>query len=456
MINQISKLHEKYFLSINERIESLNKFKESILSNEEEIYQALKLDLNKSKKEVYLSEIAEVIGEIEYHIKNLKKWSKKIKVKDTYQVMGTKSFLIRKPKGKVLIISPFNYPINLCFIPLIGSISGGNNSLVKPSPKTPNTNKVIFKIIDEAFSKSHVTYIKEEDLKNHNDLYNYNPDLIFFTGSTSVGKIIEKNAVERGIEFVTELGGKCPCIIDNVYNDDVYKRIVWGKFMNAGQTCVSINHILYNENLKDFEQKLINEINIQYHNPLVNHNIPKIISSQDFERVKKILSKYNDKIIYGGNYDEKSLIVEPTIIKCSVDDILNTEEVFAPIIFICPMKNISEMINASNLIDASPLAAYIYSNSKKSIELFIKKINSGSYCINDSMSQILNHNLPFGGVKTSGNGRYHGYWSFETFTYLKPILVNNQKKSNNIKFINNEIDLEKTKKLISFVKKFKE
>lgn len=456
MIKEIFKLHEGHFLSVDERIKALKKFKNAILSNENEIYESLKKDLNKSKKESYLSEISEVISEIDYHVKNLKKWSKEKKVKDTFQVMGTKSYLVRKPKGKVLIISPFNYPINLCFMPLVGSISGGNNTLIKLSPKTPNTNNVIYKIIDESFERSHVTYIKEDDLKDYNDLYNYNPDLIFFTGSTQVGKIIEKSAVERGIEYITELGGKCPCLVDEIINEDIYKRIVWSKFMNAGQTCVSINHIFYNQNINDFEQKLINEINKQYPNALLNKNIPKIISIDDYNRVKKILKKFNDKIIYGGKYDDDTLIVEPTIIKCSIEDIKNTEEIFAPIIFLCPMKNITEMIDASKLIDNSPLAAYIYTKNKMSIELFIKKVNAGSYCINDSMSQILNHNLPFGGVKTSGFGRYHGHWSFESFTYLKPILVNNSNKSNKIKFINNDISFEKTKKLISFIRKFKD
>lgn len=455
-MKQLSKLHETHFLSVDERIKSLKKFKEIFLSHENEIYNALKLDLNKSEKESYLSEVSEVISEVDYHVKNLKKWSKPKKVKNTYQVIRTKSYLIRRHKGKVLIISPFNYPINLCFVPLIGAISGGNNILIKTSPKTPNVNKVIHEIINESFEKYHVTYIDESKLKNYDDLYEYNPDLIFFTGSTSVGKIIEKNAAERTIEFVTELGGKCPCIIDEINNDDIFKRIVWSKFLNAGQTCVSINHIFYNNQIINFEEKLINEINSQYPNPIVNKNIPKIIDNDEYERVKKILIKFKNKIIYGGKYDDETLIIEPTIIKCSVDDINKTEEVFGPVILICPMDNVSEMIDASNSIDSSPLAAYLYSNGKRAIELFLKKINAGSYCINDSLVQTSNHNLPFGGVKNSGYGRYHGKWSYETFTYLKPVLVNNLKKSNKIKFINNEYNVDRTKRIITLIKKFKD
>lgn len=455
MINKISELHSQKLLSVDERIKALIKFKNTIIENEENIYEAFKKDLNKSKKETYISEISEVISEIEYHIKKLKKWSKPKKVKDTFQVMKTKSYIISKPKGKVLIISPFNYPFNLCFMPLVGSISGGNNSLIKPSPKTPNVNKVISKIIDEAFDKTHVSYIDESNLKSNDDIYNYKPDMIFFTGSTTVGKIIEKNCVEKGIEFVTELGGKCPCIVNDYKENDIFKRIVWAKYMNAGQTCVSINHIIYNSSLTNFINNLINEIKVQYPEPILNKNIPKIVSKDDFNRLIKIIKKYNDKIIFGGKYDENSLIIEPTIIKVSPKEVIDTEEIFGPILFVIESESIKDMIEISNNIDNSPLASYIYSNDKNIINLFIQRINSGSYAVNDSMSQILNHHLPFGGVKNSGFGRYHGKWSFDTFTYQKPILTNFSKKANQIKYINNDINLEKTKKLISFAKKIK-
>lgn len=456
-INEIKKLHDNFNeqLKINYRLNSLERFKQTIIKYENEIYDALYQDLGKSKKESFLSEINESIEEIEYHIKNLKKWSKPKKVKSSYKVMGTKSYVINKPKGKVLLIVPFNYPLNLCFLPLIGAISAGNKVLIKMSSLTPNTANMVNKIINEAFSDSHVSFFNEK-LNNYDELFDYEPNMVFFTGSTKVGKEIEMKCVQRNIEYITELGGECPCVVYDLKTDAIFDRIVWAKFMNAGQTCVSINYVLYNNSIVDFEQKLIASVKKQYPDALINKNVPKLVSKKAFDKMVTIINENKNNIILGGGYDSNNLIVEPTIIKVNQNTLKKYGEIFGPILLICPMNGeFNEYTSLINAIDNSPLAAYLYSSQDIIRKKFINDINAGGYCINDSMSHITNHYLPFGGVYTSGSGKYHGHYSFESFSFIKGVLVNDAKKNNNIKFINNHIDLQKTKKMIKFIKKFK-
>lgn len=442
-------------LELQYRINALNKLKKTISAYENEIYKALKSDLNKSEKETFLSEINEVYFEIDHTLKNIKKWAKPKKVKKTLQTVAAKSYLFYKPKGKVLLITPFNYPINLCFLPLIAAIAAGNNVLIKTSNLTMETNIVIKKIIEKAFENSHVDLIEEKDISNYDDLYQYNPDLVFFTGSCAVGKNIKQKCVANDIEFITELGGLCPCIVNDYDNEIIFKRIVWAKFLNAGQTCVSINHIFYNKNLTNFISSLTNEINSQFPNAIKNKNIVKLIDEKAFNRVVKIIDNEKSNVLFGGKYDVQNRIVEPTIIKAkNVETIKKYGEIFGPILFVLEYADINKTIDEINTIDNSPLAAYLYSNNNQLIEKFKEKINAGGYCVNDSLSHILNHNLPFGGVKTSGTGVYHGYYGFVSLSHLKPILINKSKKENKVKFINNELSLQNLKKIIEMGKKF--
>ncbi len=447
---------DNFHLDCKKRVIMLKNLKQNIILNEIMIYDAFINDLNKSNKETYLCEISEVISEIDNFIKHLRKWMKAEHVKSSYQVFGTKSRIIKKPKGRVLIIVPFNYPFNLCFIPLIGSIGAGNKTLIKLSNQTPKINNVIKKIITESFDKNIVDVIEDQDLKNYDDIYQYEPNLIFFTGSTKVGKIIETECVKRNINYVTELGGQCPCIVESVKNDKIYDRLVWSKFLNAGQTCVGINYIMYHETISDFEQKLIAAINKQYPNVLQSKNIPKIISIKEFSRLVKIIKENQKKIVYGGNFDENNLIIEPTVIKLKEGELGKYGEVFGPILFISPSsKDIIELVKIANESDPSPLSAYIYSRNQKVIDYFLNNINAGGYGVNDSVIHLTNPNLPFGGVYTSGTGVYHGRYSFETFSFLKPVILNNTNYNIPIKFINNQYDLEKTKRIIKIAKKLK-
>ena len=456
-IQQISLNHSKFTQSqnIEYRINSLIKFKETIIKYEKNIFESLYLDLGKSAKESFLSEVNESIEEIENHIKHLKKWATPKKVKSTYQVFGTKSYIYKQPKGKVLLIVPFNYPINLCFLPLIGAISAGNNVLIKMSSLTANTNIIVKKIINEAFNANHVE-VYNDKLNDYDELFEYQPNMVFFTGSTNVGKQIEAKCVQKNIEYVTELGGECPCVVFDELNPSIYDRIVWAKFLNAGQTCVSINYILYNKHISNFDQKLVNSIKTQFPNSLKEKNIPKLINQKAFYKMVNIINENKENIIYGGNYDELTNHVEPTVIKLNPNDLHKYGEIFGPILFICPLENdLNKYIEVINNIDNSPLAAYIYTNNMNVYEKFIKEVNAGGYCVNDSLVHITNHNLPFGGVYSSGSGKYHGIYSFNSFSFTKSVLINNSKSNLPIKFINNNINLEKVKKLFKIIKIFK-
>ncbi len=454
-IKQIKELHDKFNnnLDINYRISALKKFSQAIHDYEEALYNGLYLDLGKNKKEAFLCEINESLEEINHHVSHLKKWAKPKKVKSSYQVFGCKSKIIKKPKGKVLLIAPFNYPVNLTFLPLIGAISAGNKVLIKLSSQTPNTNKVIKQIIDQAFEQHHVVCLIEP-ITDYMSLFDYEPNMLFFTGSTNVGKGLEKICVEKNIEYITEMGGMCPCIAYDIDNLSYYDRIVWAKFLNAGQTCVSINYILFNKNIENFIPNLINTIKKQFPEPLTNFNIPKLINKKAFERIKSVILENEENIVFGGNFNEERLIVEPTIIKTSIEKIKEYGEIFGPILFISELNNdFNKYIESISKIDNSPLAAYLFSKNNDIRNKFMTNINAGGYCYNDALSHITNHHLPFGGVYTSGFGQYHGHYSFEAFSFSKPLLINDNKKNINIKFVNNHIDLEKTKKLFKIIRK---
>ncbi len=448
--------NDKHIPNYKDRINALKILKEAILKYETDVLKAFVKDLNKSPKETYLCEISEAISEIENQIRHLKQWMKPKKVKSSYQVFGTKSKLIAKPKGKVLIIVPFNYPFNLCFIPLAGALAAGNKVLIKYSNQTPNINKAMDKIIDFAFQSKYVSTIEDKDLNNYDDIYKYEPNMIFFTGSTKVGKIIEAECVKRNIDYVTELGGQCPLVIDEVINKSIYDRIVWSKFLNGGQTCVGINYIIYNEAIDNFATNLSLSTYKQYPDVIKNQNMVKIINEQTFDRLVKIIKQHSTQIIYGGNYNKKTLMIEPTIIELPITELGNYGELFGPILFIAKTnKTIEQIVEIINGIDNSPLAAYIYSKDKNKIDYFLNHINAGGYCVNDSVIHLTNSNLPFGGVYTSGTGVYHGEYSFKSFSFIKPVIYNNSRYNIPIKFINNDIDYNKTKRLINFVKKFK-
>lgn len=431
MIENISKKYEKqkkFFnsgtsKSIQYRINSLKKLKKNISLNENEIINALKSDLGKSETETFFSEIALIYIEINLALKNVKRWSKKRKVSSSLINFLSSDYIIPEPYGVTLNISPWNYPFQLSISPLIGAVAAGNTVILKPSEFSSETSEIIKKIIENTFEKGHVDVILGGP-EIGSKLLDFNWDYIFFTGSTNIGKIVAQKAAINLTPTTLELGGKNPCIVDETANLKVAsKRIVFGKFLNCGQTCIAPDFILVHESVKkDFTEKIIERIKKIYNEDVENsENYSRIINKKHFSRLIKLLEK--DKIIYGGKNNPNSNFIEPTLIDGSnFNSSLMKEEIFGPILPVVSYSNKDEL---KKILDnyKDPLAFYIFSNDKKFSNELIKRYSFGGAAVNDTISQIVNHRLPFGGIRNSGLGSYHGKQSFKTFSFYKPYIV---------------------------------
>ena len=431
MIENISKKYEKqknFFnsgtsKSIQYRINSLKKLKKNISLNENEIINALKSDLGKSETETFFSEIALIYIEINLALKNIKRWSKKRKVSSSLINFLSSDYIIPEPYGVTLNISPWNYPFQLSISPLIGAVAAGNTVILKPSEFSSKTSEIIKKIIENTFEKGHVDVILGGP-EIGSKLLDFNWDYIFFTGSTNIGKIVAQKAAINLTPTTLELGGKNPCIVDETANLKVAsKRIVFGKFLNCGQTCIAPDFILVHESVKkDFTEKIIERIRKIYNEDVENsENYSRIINKKHFSRLIKLLEK--DKIIYGGKNNPNSNFIEPTLIDGSnFNSSLMKEEIFGPILPVVSYSNEDEL---KKILDnyKDPLAFYIFSNDKKFSNELIKRYSFGGAAVNDTISQIVNHRLPFGGIRNSGLGSYHGKQSFKTFSFYKPYIV---------------------------------
>ena len=431
MIENISKKYEKqkkFFnsgtsKSIQYRINSLKKLKKNISLNENEIINALKSDLGKSETETFFSEIALIYIEINLALKNVKRWSKKRKVSSSLINFLSSDYIIPEPYGVTLNISPWNYPFQLSISPLIGAVAAGNTVILKPSEFSSKTSEIIKKIIENTFEKGHVDVILGGP-EIGSKLLDFNWDYIFFTGSTNIGKIVAQKAAINLTPTTLELGGKNPCIVDETANLKVAsKRIVFGKFLNCGQTCIAPDFILVHESVKkDFTEKIIERIRKIYNEDVENsENYSRIINKKHFSRLIKLLEK--DKIIYGGKNNPNSNFIEPTLIDGSnFNSSIMKEEIFGPILPVVSYSNKDEL---KKILDnyKDPLAFYIFSNDKKFSNELIKRYSFGGAAVNDTISQIVNHRLPFGGIRNSGLGSYHGKQSFKTFSFYKPYIV---------------------------------
>ncbi|OOM81505.1 aldehyde dehydrogenase [Clostridium puniceum] len=410
-------------LDINFRKEMLIKLKKIIKDNEQKILNAIKKDLNKSEFESYLSEVAMVYEEINLHIKNIQKWSKRKRVSSSFVFFPSQNYIEKEPYGTVLIIGPFNYPFQLVILPLIGAIAAGNTVVIKPSEHTINTSKLVEKIINENFNEEYIKVVGADEGKECvEELLDKEFDYIFFTGSIKVGKIIMEKASKRLIPVTLELGGKSPCIIDKDGNlKKAAKRIVWGKLLNSGQTCVAPDYLFIQEEIKEeFLRLIIKEFHLQYgENIKESKDYPRIISKREINRLSAYLKDGN--IYYGGNYDEETLYFEPTILTDIIEggNVLK-EEIFGPIFPVMTFDNLDEVIKYVNKRN-KPLALYYFSENKNNIKKIIKETSSGGVTINDTILHVGIANLPFGGVGTSGMGAYHGKKSFDTFTHEKSI-----------------------------------
>lgn len=407
--------------SVKFRIKQLKALKKALLQYDEKIIEALHDDLNKSSFEAVMTETGIVQEEINYYIKNLKKLARPKKVKVPLTLMPGKSEIYSEPYGVVLIISPWNYPVQLTLYPLIAAIAAGNCAVVKLSEFSENTSRVLAHLISETFPSEYVRAVRGDAVTGAALLLE-RYDYIFFTGNQNVGKIVMKSASANLTPVTLELGGKSPCIIDYTADiKDAAKKIVWGKSLNAGQTCVAPDYILCHSRVKkELISALIAECSMIYGAHTSEHeDFPKIISKKHFERSLRLID--TSKIVYGGTVDIPSLKIDFTIMdNVTFNDRIMQEEIFAPILPVIEYTNIDDMIEELKEQD-KPLALYLFTKDKNIEEKVISSISFGGGAVNDVLIHITNPNAPFGGVGASGMGFYHGKYSFETFSHQKHI-----------------------------------
>ena len=399
---------------------NLEKLKKLITENEEILYEAIEKDFGKSKFETYITEISFILKDIDYYLKNLNSLSKPKKVKTNLANQFGTSKIYSEPLGCILVIGAWNYPYQLSLSPLIAALAAGNCCILKPSEVAENTMKAMAKLINENFDSDYLT-VFEGGIDETTEILKLKFDKIFFTGSTKVGKIVYKAAAENLTPVTLELGGKSPAIVTkNADLDIAAKRIVWGKFLNAGQTCVAPDYILAHENIQnELLEKLkfyINKFNYEAN----SEQYTKIINQKNFNRLVKLINY--DKIYIGGNFEENNLYIEPTILQ-NIDwnDEVMKEEIFGPILPVIAFNDFDYILNEI-LQHEKPLAAYLFSNNSKEKENFTNTLSFGGGCINDVVMHLGNEKLPFGGVGNSGIGSYHGKYGFETFSHQKAIL----------------------------------
>ena len=414
-------LEENSMLNYKNRILALKKLYKNIQIMTPEINEALKKDLNKGEVESYMVEIGMVLNEISYMVKHCKEFSKPKRVSTPLAQFPSSSYKIPCAYGMVLIISPWNYPFMLAIEPLVDAICAGNSAIVKPSEISPNVSNVIQKLIEMTFDKGHVTTVLG-GVEECTFLLDQDFDYIFYTGSTRVGEIVMKKAAEHFTPVTLEMGGKSPCIVDETANIPLTaKRIVFGKFLNCGQTCVAPDYIYCDEKVKE---KLIYELKrqiiLQYTtDPINNTEYPRMINQKQYDAMRSFINDEN--LIFGGKCSDEKLKIEPTILNATFEDEVMKEEIFGPILPIVTFNDIDEAIKNVNSLN-KPLAFYIFSSSKENQNKFINRCPFGGGCINDTIVHIATPNMGFGGLKQSGIGAYHGKIGFDTFTHYKSIL----------------------------------
>ncbi|SER84561.1 aldehyde dehydrogenase [Salipaludibacillus aurantiacus] len=408
--------------SLSFRKEQLTKLKEAIKKRERDILKAVKKDLNKGEHEAFLTEIGFLYSELKDMLKNMDYWAEPRKAKTPLSHVGGKSYIYKEPYGVTLIISPWNYPFQLCIAPLIGAIGSGNTAILKPSEFTPHTSSVIRDLVAATFPEEYIAVV-EGDAEVSKALLDENVDYIFFTGSTEVGKKVMEAASKHLTPVTLELGGKSPAIVMEDANLKLAaKRIVWGKFINAGQTCVAPDYVLVPEKRRrKFLKQLVHYTKKWYDEEARSHkSYPQIINEQHVDRLVSLIDK--EKVFYGGDYDRENRFVEPTIMMdVTMDDAVMAEEIFGPILPIMFYKHDYEIVDIVRQ-RPNPLALYLFTESKENEGMILGNLSFGGGCVNDTIMHLATPYLPFGGVGESGMGSYHGKNSFDTFTHEKSIL----------------------------------
>ena len=407
---------------INYRKETLVKLLYTITRYEDEIVKALYADFKKPAFESVITETSYVIADLNNTIKNIRSWAKPKKVFPSLLNFPTQDFIYSDPYGKVLVIAPWNYPYQLALCPLIAAVAAGNQVTVKPSELTPNTAAVISKIISETFHSSHVEVI-EGGADVSEKLLKQRWDYIFFTGSVAVGKIVAKAAAEFMTPVTLELGGKNPCIVDQTAALKLAaKRIVWGKFINAGQTCIAPDYILVQNKVKNqFLDHLKEEIVLAYGtNPQQSPDYPRIVNEKNWQRLTSLLE--DTSIFFGGQSNQEELYISPTLVdEPSLNSAIMADEIFGPLLPVISYENAEELHTIITRYE-KPLSLYVFSTDTNFSKKIMREYAFGGGCINDTVIHFSNKRLPFGGVGNSGMGAYHGKLSFNTFSHQKSIV----------------------------------
>ena len=404
------------------RLAMLERLETQIREQENAILAALRLDLSKSRAEAYMTELALVYGELREVRQNLRVWARTERVRGSLASFPAKNYVYREPYGVVLILAPWNYPFYLSLAPLIAAIAAGNCAVVKCSAESVHTSALIRKLLQAVFPASYV-YAAAPDT-DHAELLRQRYDYIFFTGSPRVGKLIMRAASEHLTPVTLELGGKSPCIVDESADIKLAaRRIVWGKFLNAGQTCIAVDYVLVQRRVKDaLVQALAAEISRRYPKAERQESYPKIINRRHYARLAGLIAA--EKEVIGGAMNERAEKIAPTLFpEAAFDHPCMREEIFGPLL---PIIAYEELETAVREIKAreKPLACYVFTQNKRRAEVLIRKLSFGGGCVNDVLLQIGNHRLPFGGVGNSGMGAYHGRYGFETFSHKKAVVKN--------------------------------
>ncbi|WP_377888058.1 aldehyde dehydrogenase [Alkalihalobacillus sp. R86527] len=404
------------------RKQQLEVLRNAIKEYEQEVLDALKTDLHKSEWEAYTTEIGFLLEEIKFTIKHLKEWMKPESVKTPITHLGSKSHVHSEPFGVTLIIAPWNYPFQLQLAPLVGAIASGNCAVLKPSELTPTVSKVLAKLIRENFAEKYISLV-EGGVQESTELLKQPFDHIFFTGSVAVGKIVMEAAAKQLIPVTLELGGKSPAIVEKDANLKLAaKRIIWGKFTNAGQTCIAPDYLYIHSEVKDELLKNMREVLNEFYgvDPISDEKYAHIVSDSHFERLKNFLN--DGDVVIGGQHRADERVIAPTIIDhISWEDSIMQDEIFGPLLPVLEFDDLEKVVTEVRK-RPKPLALYFFSESEEKQDYITENLSFGGGCMNDTLMHIVSPYLPFGGVGTSGTGSYHGKASFEAFSNKKSIV----------------------------------
>ena len=402
------------------RKQALRKLKDLIKTNEKRMYEAIYNDFRKSSFDTFLTELSMVYKEIDFFIKNLHKLAKPKKVKTVWSLQPGSSHIYTDPLGVTLVIGAWNYPYQLTLVPMVSAIAAGNTCIVKPSELPENTMLLLVELINNHFSSDYL-YVVEGGIHETTELLQLRWDKIFFTGSPKVGQIVYEAAAKNLVPVVLELGGKSPVIITKTANLEVaVKRIVWGKFLNGGQTCIAPDYLLVEESIRDNFLQLLKEklLEADYSDGVDHYT--SIINKRNYDRLLNLINP--DKIFFGGRHNEETLYIEPTILVDVVyEDTIMQEEIFGPILPIIFFTDYDQAL-VKIIEHEKPLAAYLFTSDNNEKDKFLNRVSFGGGCINDTLMHVTSDYLPFGGIGNSGIGNYHGVFGFESFSHRKSVV----------------------------------